>query len=80
MTEIDIEENRKAAQEYKELLRISYQTLTLKTRIDKAFDVSVETKRRKSRSSMEEHNSLLLLAKIVALSRVWCINCRSIIT
>ena len=45
MTEIDIEkENKAIAQEYKELLRISYQTLNDEDKklIRKAFDVSVE--------------------------------------
>ena len=45
MTEIDLEaENKAIAQEYKELLRISYQTLTDEDKklIRKAFDVAVD--------------------------------------
>ena len=45
MTEIELEEEKKAiAREYKELLRISYQTLTDtdKKVIRKAFDVAVD--------------------------------------
>jgi guanosine-3',5'-bis(diphosphate) 3'-pyrophosphohydrolase len=43
MTEIELEaENKAIAQEYKELLRISYQTLTAEDKkiIRKAFDVA----------------------------------------
>ena len=45
MIEIDLEEEKKAlAREYKELLRISYQTLTPEDKklIRKAFDVAVD--------------------------------------
>jgi GTP pyrophosphokinase len=45
MKEIDLEEEKKAlAREYKELLRISYQTLTPEDKklIRKAFDVAVD--------------------------------------
>jgi GTP diphosphokinase / guanosine-3',5'-bis(diphosphate) 3'-diphosphatase len=45
MTEIDIElENKAIAKEYKELLRISYQTLTAEDKklIRKAFDLAVD--------------------------------------
>lgn len=45
MTELDLElENKAIAKEYKELLRISYQTLTPEDKkiIRKAFDVAVE--------------------------------------
>jgi len=49
MTEIDIEQENKAiAKEYKELLRISYQTLTAEDKkiIRKAFDVAVRRPQR----------------------------------
>ena len=45
MVEIDIEkENKAIAKEYKELLRISYQTLSAEDKklIRKAFDVAVD--------------------------------------
>ena len=45
MTELQIEaENKAIAQEYKELLRISYQTLSVEDKkiIRKAFDVAVD--------------------------------------
>src|ERR1043165_5821928 len=70
MTEIDIEkENKAIAQEYKELLRISYQTLTPtdKKLIRKAFDVAVDAhkdQRRKSGGAYIFHP--IAVAKIVA--------------
>jgi GTP diphosphokinase / guanosine-3',5'-bis(diphosphate) 3'-diphosphatase len=70
MTEIDIEkENKAIAQEYKELLRISYQTLTVddKKIIRKAFDVAVDAhkdQRRKSGEAYVFHP--IAVAKIVA--------------
>lgn len=70
MVEIDIEkENKAIAQEYKELLRISYQTLTPEDKklIRKAFDVAVEAhqdQRRKSGEAYIFHP--IAVAKIVA--------------
>ena len=70
MVEIDIEkENKAIAQEYKELLRISYQTLTTddKKLIRKAFDVAVDAhqdQRRKSGEAYIFHP--IAVAKIVA--------------
>jgi GTP pyrophosphokinase len=70
MTEIDIEkENKAIAQEYKELLRISYQTLTTEDKklIRKAFDVAVDAhseQRRKSGEAYIFHP--IAVAKIVA--------------
>jgi guanosine-3',5'-bis(diphosphate) 3'-pyrophosphohydrolase len=70
MLEIDIEkENKAIAQEYKELLRISYQTLTPEDKklIRKAFDVAVEAhqdQRRKSGEAYIFHP--IAVAKIVA--------------
>ena len=70
MVEIDIEkENKAIAHEYKELLRISYQTLTTddKKLIRKAFDVAVEAhqdQRRKSGEAYVFHP--IAVAKIVA--------------
>jgi guanosine-3',5'-bis(diphosphate) 3'-pyrophosphohydrolase len=70
MTEIDIEkENKAIAQEYKELLRISYQTLSEddKKLIRKAFDFAVEAHkdvRRKSGEAYIFHP--IAVAKIVA--------------
>jgi GTP diphosphokinase / guanosine-3',5'-bis(diphosphate) 3'-diphosphatase len=70
MVEIDIEkENKAIAQEYKELLRISYQTLTSddKKLIRKAFDVAVEAhqdQRRKSGEAYIFHP--IAVAKIIA--------------
>ena len=70
MVEIDIEkENKAIAQEYKELLRISYQTLTAadKKMIRKAFDVAVDAhqdQRRKSGEAYIFHP--IAVAKIVA--------------
>ncbi|WP_432222127.1 RelA/SpoT family protein [Flavobacterium sp. TMP13] len=70
MTEIDIEkENKAIAQEYKELLRISYQTLTDddKKLIRKAFDVSVEAHKDQRRKSGEAYIfHPIAVAKIVA--------------
>jgi guanosine-3',5'-bis(diphosphate) 3'-pyrophosphohydrolase len=70
MPEIDIEkENKAIAKEYKELLRISYQTLTPddKKLIRKAFDVAVDAhqdQRRKSGEAYIFHP--IAVAKIVA--------------
>jgi GTP pyrophosphokinase len=70
MLEIDIEkENKAIAQEYKELLRISYQTLTTEDKklIRKAFDVAVDAhqdQRRKSGEAYIFHP--IAVAKIVA--------------
>ncbi|MBD3723258.1 MAG: bifunctional (p)ppGpp synthetase/guanosine-3',5'-bis(diphosphate) 3'-pyrophosphohydrolase [Flavobacteriaceae bacterium] len=70
MTEIDLEaENKAIAQEYKELLRISYQSLTDEDKkvIRKAFDVAVEAhkdQRRKSGEAYVFHP--IAVAKIVA--------------
>jgi guanosine-3',5'-bis(diphosphate) 3'-pyrophosphohydrolase len=70
MTEIDIEkENKAIAQEYKELLRISYQTLSLEDKklIRKAFDVSVEAHKDQRRKSGEAYIfHPIAVAKIVA--------------
>ncbi|HLF52082.1 RelA/SpoT family protein [Flavobacterium sp.] len=70
MVEIDIEkENKAIAQEYKELLRISYQTLTDadKKLIRKAFDVSVEAHQEQRRKSGEAYIfHPIAVAKIVA--------------
>ena len=70
MVEIDIEkENKAIAQEYKDLLRISYQTLTSEDKklIRKAFDVAVDAhqdQRRKSGEAYIFHP--IAVAKIVA--------------
>ncbi|TDE42271.1 bifunctional (p)ppGpp synthetase/guanosine-3',5'-bis(diphosphate) 3'-pyrophosphohydrolase [Flavobacterium rhamnosiphilum] len=70
MTEIDLEkENKAIAQEYKELLRISYQTLTPegKKLIRKAFDVSVDAHKDQRRKSGEAYIfHPIAVAKIVA--------------
>jgi guanosine-3',5'-bis(diphosphate) 3'-pyrophosphohydrolase len=70
MTEIDIEkENKAIAQEYKELLRISYQTLTAadKKLIRKAFDVAVDAHKEQRRKSGEAYIfHPIAVAKIVA--------------
>ena len=70
MTEIDIEkENKAIAQEYKELLRISYQTLTDsdKKLIRKAFDVAVDAHKDQRRKSGEAYIfHPIAVAKIVA--------------
>lgn len=70
MTEIDIEkENKAIAQEYKELLRISYQTLNDEDKklIRKAFDVSVEAHKEQRRKSGEAYIfHPVAVAKIVA--------------
>lgn len=70
MTEIDIEkENKAIAQEYKELLRISYQTLSPEDKklIRKAFDVSVEAHKEQRRKSGEAYIfHPIAVAKIVA--------------
>jgi guanosine-3',5'-bis(diphosphate) 3'-pyrophosphohydrolase len=70
MVEIDIEkENKAIAQEYKELLRISYQTLTPEDKklIRKAFDFSVEAHQEQRRKSGEAYIfHPIAVAKIVA--------------
>ena len=70
MTEIDLEAEKKAiAQEYKELLRISYQSLTDddKKLIRKAFDVAVEAHKEQRRKSGEAYIfHPIAVAKIVA--------------
>lgn len=70
MTEIDIEkENKAIAQEYKELLRISYQTLSPEDKklIRKAFDVAVEAHKDQRRKSGEAYIfHPIAVAKIVA--------------
>lgn len=70
MTEIEIEEEKKAlAREYKELLRISYQTLTTEDKklIRKAFDVAVDAHKDQRRKSGEAYIFHPIgVAKIVA--------------
>ncbi|WP_418263569.1 RelA/SpoT family protein [Flavobacterium faecale] len=70
MIEIDIEkENKAIAQEYKELLRISYQTLTPEDKklIRKAFDVAVDAHKEQRRKSGEAYIfHPIAVAKIVA--------------
>lgn len=70
MAELDIEkENKAIAQEYKELLRISYQKLSAddKKLIRKAFDVSVEAHQNQRRKSGEAYIfHPIAVAKIVA--------------
>lgn len=70
MVEIDIEQENKAiAREYKELLRISYQTLTEddKKLIRKAFDVAVDAHKDQRRKSGEAYIfHPIAVAKIVA--------------
>ncbi len=70
MTEIEIEEENKAiAREYKELLRISYQTLTNEDKklIRKAFDVAVDAHKDQRRKSGEAYIFHPIgVAKIVA--------------
>src|SRR3954466_12565173 len=70
MIEIDIEkENKAIAQEYKELLRISYQALTTadKKLIRKAFDVAVDAHKDQRRKSGEAYIfHPIAVAKIVA--------------
>ncbi|MDD2985272.1 RelA/SpoT family protein [Flavobacterium sp.] len=70
MTEIEIEqENKLIAKEYKELLRISYQTLTPddKKIIRKAFDVAVDAHKDQRRKSGEAYIfHPIAVAKIVA--------------
>jgi guanosine-3',5'-bis(diphosphate) 3'-pyrophosphohydrolase len=67
---IDIEkENKAIAQEYKELLRISYQTLTTEDKklIRKAFDVAVDAHKDQRRKSGEAYIfHPIAVAKIVA--------------
>lgn len=70
MTEFDIEkENKEIARQYKELLRVSYQTLTPEDKklIREAFDIAVDAhkdQRRKSGEAYIFHS--LAVAKIVA--------------
>jgi GTP pyrophosphokinase len=70
MTEIEIEaENKAIAQEYKELLRISYQTLSDEDKklIRKAFDVAVDAHKDQRRKSGEAYIfHPIAVAKIVA--------------
>jgi GTP diphosphokinase / guanosine-3',5'-bis(diphosphate) 3'-diphosphatase len=70
MTEIDLEKEKKAlAREYKELLRISYQTLTPEDKklIRKAFDVAVDAHKDQRRKSGEAYIFHPIgVAKIVA--------------
>ncbi|MGL5112065.1 MAG: RelA/SpoT family protein [Flavobacterium sp.] len=70
MTDLDIEkENKAIAQEYKELLRISYQTLstTDKKLIRHAFDVAVDAHKDQRRKSGEAYIfHPIAVAKIVA--------------
>lgn len=70
MHEIDLEEEKKAlAREYKELLRISYQTLSVddKKLIRKAFDVAVDAHKDQRRKSGEAYIFHPIgVAKIVA--------------
>jgi guanosine-3',5'-bis(diphosphate) 3'-pyrophosphohydrolase len=70
MIEIDIEkENKAIAHEYKELLRISYQTLTTEDKkvIRKAFDVAVDAHKDQRRKSGEAYIfHPIAVAKIVA--------------
>lgn len=70
MPEIDFEkENKAIAQEYKELLRISYQTLTTEDKklIRKAFDVAVDAHKDQRRKSGEAYIfHPIAVAKIVA--------------
>lgn len=70
MTELEIEkENKAIAQEYKELLRISYQTLSTadKKLIRHAFDVAVDAHKEQRRKSGEAYIfHPIAVAKIVA--------------
>jgi GTP pyrophosphokinase len=70
MTEIEIEtENKAITQEYKELLRISYQTLTADDMkmVRKAFDVAVDAHQNQRRKSGEAYIfHPIAVAKIVA--------------
>ena len=70
MIEIDFEkENKAIAHEYKELLRISYQTLTIEDKklIRKAFDVAVDAHKDQRRKSGEAYIfHPIAVAKIVA--------------
>jgi GTP pyrophosphokinase len=70
MLEIDFEkENKAILQEYKELLRISYQTLTAEDKklIRKAFDVAVDAHKDQRRKSGEAYIfHPIAVAKIVA--------------
>jgi len=70
MQEVDIElENKAIAQEYKELLRISYQTLTPEDKklIRKAFDVAMDAHKEQRRKSGEAYFfHPIAVAKIVA--------------
>ncbi len=68
MSEIELE-NKAIAQEYKELLRISYQTLTPEDKklIRKAFDVAVDAHKDQRRKSGEAYIfHPIAVAKIVA--------------
>jgi GTP pyrophosphokinase len=70
MTEIELEEEKKAlAKEYKELLKISYQTLSTEDKklIRKAFDIAVDAHKEQRRKSGEAYIfHPINVAKIVA--------------
>lgn len=70
MTELELEQENKAiAKEYKELLKISYQTLSVEDKkiIRKAFDVSVDAHKDQRRKSGEAYIfHPIAVAKIVA--------------
>ena len=70
-------ENKAIAQEYKELLRISYQTLTLvdKKLIRKAFDVAVDAHKDQRRKSGEAYIfHPIAVAKIVKSFIYWTLT------
>ncbi|MEP3089055.1 MAG: hypothetical protein ABJO48_06395, partial [Nonlabens ulvanivorans] len=73
MTELEIlEENKRIAQGYKDLLKISYQTLTDEDKklIRKAFDIAVEAhapQRRKSGEAYIFHP--IAVAKIASMAK-----------
>ena len=67
MTEAAIEkENKKIAQEYKELLRISYQNLSKEDKqlIRSAFDVAVDAHKNQRRKSGEAYMTWLKIQNI----------------
>jgi (p)ppGpp synthase/HD superfamily hydrolase len=65
-------ENKAIAQEYKELLRISYQTLTTEDKKLKAFDVSVEAHKDQRRKSGEAYIfHPIAVAKSLLQKLVW---------
>jgi hypothetical protein len=76
-------ENKAIAQEYKELLRISYQTLSEEDKklIRKAFDVSVEAHKEQRRIRRPIFSILLLWQNSRFRNRLGCdFDCRRIIT